>query len=65
MIIRRVALAAAAVACTAGLLAPGGAASATKPDDRPPLRALGAPIGLKIGTAVAPARLADPAYAKS
>lgn len=65
MMIRRVALAAAAVACTcAGLVAPTGAASATKPDDRPPLRALAAPVGLKIGTAVAPARLSDPAYAR-
>lgn len=64
MMIRRVVIAAAAVATTcAGLVAPSGAASATTPDS-PPLRALGAPIGLKIGTAVAPAKLDDAAYAK-
>jgi endo-1,4-beta-xylanase len=63
MIIRRVAIAAAAVACTcAALVAPSAAAPAPT-HDSPPLRALGAPIGLKIGAAVAPAKLDNPAYA--
>src|SRR3954471_23030001 len=64
MRIRRAATAAAALACTwAGLAAPAGAASGATPDS-PPLGALAAPIGLKIGTAVAPDDLHNRAYAK-
>jgi len=66
MRVRRAAGAAAALACAwAGLVAPGATASAHPAHpDSPPLRALAAPIGLRIGTAVAPANLADPAYAE-
>jgi endo-1,4-beta-xylanase len=69
MRVRRTASTAVAVACAwVGLIAPGVAglgssASAATPDS-PPLRALAAPIGLKVGTAVAAADLDDPAYAK-
>src|SRR3954454_15928891 len=64
MRIRRAATAAAALACTwAGLAAPAGAASGATPDS-PPLHALAAPIGLKIGTAVAPEDLDNRAYEK-
>jgi endo-1,4-beta-xylanase len=58
---RHLVTATAAVACTwAGLAAPAGAATT----DHPPLRALAAPIGLKVGTAVAPSDLDNRAYAK-
>jgi endo-1,4-beta-xylanase len=47
-----------------GLAAQSGVASAAAPVTAPPLRALGAPIGLKVGTAVIPYDLDTPAYAK-
>ena len=64
MKIRRLATATAVVACSwVAMLAPTGSATGVTPDS-PPLRALAAPIGLKVGTAVAPQHLSDPAYAK-
>src|SRR3954471_22453517 len=61
---RHLVTATAAVAATcAGLALLAGAASGAT-TDHPPLRALAAPIGLRVGTAVAPGDLANRAYAK-